>query len=197
MRQMLRIECACGGVLMVNGLFCGPLEGEGQTFPTGQNEEIYVQFFPFLPEVKPLTVAMRLREGKIIRLEPKVHAYALLWPDGIIQLELRPDGCPDGGEKPDGEMKNVLERYLTMRKAGDAQARFLLLRPEMEPALPDYDAVVPLRFAPLNTPDCYDERAGLVHALCENVARVDAALAITAPAGMGQKRIERIDVAEG
>ena len=33
MRCMLRIQCAVRGLLTVNGQFCGPVEGDGQTFP--------------------------------------------------------------------------------------------------------------------------------------------------------------------
>ena len=35
MRKVLLIESAARGVLMVNGSFCGPLDGQGQAFPAG------------------------------------------------------------------------------------------------------------------------------------------------------------------
>lgn len=196
MRRVLLIECARRGVLLVNGCFCGPLDGEGQAFPAGEDAEIYIQFFPFSQGEAPLTAALWLRGGQIERIEPQEACYALLWPDGLIQLELR----PLGGETPacEGEREEAaagaLLRYLALRQAGDAQAAALLMDPCAGDALPGYDAVVPLRFAPLGAPERFDERAGLVTRLAPNVARVDAALAVTSPAGQGHRLIERIEV---
>ena len=197
--RILMIESAARGVLCVNGQFCGPLEEGGQAFPASPEAEIYAQLFPFSPGAAPLTVEMRLRGGEIERLEPQEHAYALLWPDGIIQLELRP-ASDAGGEQMQGETQTaaagVLLRYLTLHLAGVPEADALLLRAQDIPALPPYDAVVPLRFAPLAAPERYDERAGLVRRLAPNVARVDAALAATVPAGQGRRLIERLTVME-
>ena len=89
---------------------------------------------------------------------------------------------------------NVLLRYLTMRLAGDAGADALLMRAGAAEGLPAYDAVVPLRFAPLHAPERFDERAGLVTRLAPNIARVNAALAVTVPTGQGRRMIERIEV---
>jgi len=88
MRKTLLIESAGDGVLVVNGQFCGPMEREGQAFPCGENEEVYIQLFPF-GESMPLAAKLLLRGGKIATLVPQENCYALLWPDGIIQLELR------------------------------------------------------------------------------------------------------------
>ncbi|MDO5299263.1 MAG: hypothetical protein Q4F18_07520 [Clostridia bacterium] len=198
MHQVLMIESVARGVLQVNGCFCGPLDGEGQAFPAGQDAEIYIQFFPFSPEIKPLTAALELREGQIARLEPQEQCYALMWPDGVIQLELRP--VQEGGTQEDGQPEaqtaasGTLLRYLALRLTGDAQAQQLLMRPQETPELPAYDAVVPLRFAPLAASERFDERAGLVRRVAPNVAAVDAALAVTSPAGQGHRLIERIEV---
>jgi len=54
--------------------------------------------------------------------------------------------------------------------------------------------VVPLRFAPLRAPERFDERAGLVVRLAPNIARVNAALAVTVPTGQGKRLIEQIEV---
>ena len=198
MFEILRIESAVRGVLLVNGQFCGPLE-EGQTFPASPDAEVYMQLFPFDSAVRPLTAALRLSGGGVEALIPEQHAYALLWPDGVIQIELRP--ASDGGEtQPQGETQTaaagVLLRYLTLHLAGSPEADTLLLRAQDVPALPPYDAVVPLRFAPLAASERYDERAGLVRRLAPNVARVDAALAATVPAGQGRRLIERLTVME-
>ena len=199
MFEILRMESAVRGVLLVNGQFCGPLDGEGQSFPASPDAEVYVQLFPFDPSVRPLTAALRLCGGTVETLFPEKHAYALLWPDGIIQLELRP--ASDGGEEQtqgaaQTAAAGVLLRYLTLHLAGSPEADALLLRAQDIPALPPYDAVVPLRFAPLTASERYDERAGLVRRLAPNVARVDAALAATVPAGRGMRLIERLTVME-
>ena len=151
--RILMIESAARGVLCVNGQFCGPLEAGGQAFPASPEAEIYVQLFPFSGKAAPLTVEMRLRGGEIGRLEPQEHAYALLWPDGIIELELRP-GWPGEAPAPQETQtaaSGTLLRYLTMRLAGEGGTEQLLLQPQLAqrmPELSEYCAVVPLRFAP-------------------------------------------------
>ncbi|MDO5379117.1 MAG: hypothetical protein Q4G52_12365 [Clostridia bacterium] len=198
MHRILMIESAARGVLTVNGQFCGPLEGEGQAFPAAENAEVYIQLSPFSPQTRPLTVAMELEGGAIKRLEPQENAFALLWPDGIIQLELRPvgEGTAEGEQAAQEQAASgALLRYLTLRLAGQGDAaRLLLMRPQDEVNLPEYDAVVPLRFAPLAASERFDDRAGLVRREAPNVARVYAALAVTAPAGQGRRLIERVEV---
>lgn len=192
----LLIESAVQGVLFVNGQFCGPMEPEGQAFPMGRNAEIYAQLFPF-GEGAPLTAALHVRAGKIERLEPQESAYALLWPDGVIQLELRMNKQLEGQPAQEEAAHGTLVRYLMLRLAGDPQAQRLWLRPQDEQTVPDltaYHAAVPLRFAPLSAPDCFDDRAGLVRRVSSNVAAVDAALAVTAPAGQGRRLIERMEI---
>ena len=83
---------------------------------------------------------------------------------------------------------------LALRLAGDAAADALLMHPAAAKGLPAYDAVVPLRFAPLRAPERFDERAGLVVRLAPNIARVNAALAVTVPTGQGKRLIEQIEV---
>lgn len=190
----LLIESAEKGVLFVNGAFCGPMEAQGQAFPVGRNAEVYIQLFPFGRNV-PLTAALELRHGRIERLEPEVNGYALVWPDGVIQLELRlraPEEAP-----VQNAAHGTLLRYLNLRLTGDAQAQRLWLRPQDEANAPDlspYHAAVPLRFAPLATPERYDDRAGLVRRISDNIAVIDAAMAATSPAGQGRRLIERIEI---
>lgn len=198
MIQMLMIESGVRGLLTVNGQFCGPVDGEGQAFPAGQSTEIYMQLFPFVESAAPLTAELRLREGRIERLEPRTRCFALVWPDGVIQLELRPQTQQE--EKPaeaQHAVSGTLLRYLTMRLADDPQAQMLWMRPQDEAQAPDlsgYHAAVPLRFAPLAASERFDERAGLVRRTADNVAQVDAALAITSPAGQGRRLIERMEI---
>ena len=195
MHRVLFMECGIRGLLTVNGQFFGPLEACGQAFPASDTAEIYIQFFPFSEAAKPMILEMQLRAGQIIRLEPQTRGFALLWPDGIIQLELRPEGMEESSVQERTEVcSGVLLRYLAERLRGNPSAGAALLHPEQEVPLEGYEAVVPLRFAPLAASDRFDERAGLVRRLSENTARIDAALAMTVPAGQGRRMIERVEI---
>ena len=195
MVRMLSIESGTRGLLMVNGQFCGPVDSEGQAFPAGRNAEIYLQLFPFDEPSAPLTAEMLLRDGRIERLEPRARCFALVWPDGVIQLELRPRE-QEGRAQTEQAAQSALLRYLMMKLAGQTQAEGLWMRPQDEAQvdLSAYHAAVPLRFAPAAASERFDERAGLVRRLAENVAQVDAALAITSPAGQGHRLIERMEI---
>ena len=195
MYRILLIESAVRGLLYVNGQFCGPLEEDGQAFPMGRDAEIYIQLFPFDEHIRPVTAQLRTAGGVVSRLSPETRCYALMWPDGIVQLELRPEGAPETSDGQETAAGSTLLRYLTMTLRGDAAAH-LLLRPQ-ETAAPDlygYEAVVPLRFAPLAAGELFDERAGLVRRVLDNAAAVDVALAVTVPAGPGKRLIERVKV---
>lgn len=195
MRKTLLIESAGDGVLYVNGQFCGPMEREGQAFPCGENEEVYIQLFPF-GEQTPLAAKLLLRGGRVAALVPQDHCYALLWPDGIIQLELRMQVMEREQEQSRQTAANTLMQYLNMQLSGDEQARLLLMQQDerIAPDLSAYHAVVPLRFAPLDADERYDMRAGLVRRIAPNVACVDAALAMTVPLGQGRRLIEKIEI---
>ena len=105
-------------------------------------------------------------------------------------------------DQPDAKTQEAtapgtLLRYLSLRLADDPQAARLWLRPQDARNAPDlsaYHAAVPLRFAPLAVPDRFDDRAGLVRRAAPNAAVVDAALAVTSPAGQGRRLIERIEI---
>ena len=141
MRSMLHIQCAVRGLLTVNGQFCGPVDGGGQTFPAAQDAEIFIEYTPLAQSAAPLALELVLAGGEIVRLEPAARGYALLWPDGVIQLELRPDapGEPETGEAEQAA-QSVLLRYLALRLAGDAAADALLMHPAAVKGLPAYDA---------------------------------------------------------
>jgi len=195
MRKTLLIESATDGVLYVNGQFCGPMEKEGQAFPCGENEEVYIQLFPF-GERMPLAAKLLLRGGRIAALEPQENCFALLWPDGIIQLEVRMAAQERAQEQARQAAANTLLQYLNMQLAGDEQARLLLMQQDarIAPDLSEYYAAVPLRFAPLAADERFDMQAGLVRRIAPNVACVDAALAMTVPMGQGRRVIERIEI---
>ena len=195
MRRMLYVQSRAPGLLVINGQFCGPLEGGGQAFPMSRDAEVYVQLFPFSRGAPPLTAALVLQDGAVQRLGPQDAAFALLWPDGVVQLELAPD-APHADAHADTETAaaDVLLRYLRAKLAGDAEADALLLRPQTGVDVTGAEAVVPLRFPPMTAPERFDARAGLVYRLAPNVARVDAVLAATVPAGQGHRLIEQIEV---
>lgn len=195
MRRMLLIESAVDGVLFVNGQFCGPVEESGQAFPCGKNEEIYIQVFPF-GEYMPLTAKLIFREGRIDTLEPKESCFALLWPGGIAQLELRMQGQTRDLAQEQQPVPDVLLRYLSLRLAGDERSRLFLMRQDegIIPDLSEYHAVVPLKFAPQGMDERFDMRAGLVRRIAQNVACVDAALGATVPAGQGRRLIESVEI---
>lgn len=196
MQPVVFIQSGADGVLLVNGFFCGPI-GEGQSFPAGRDAEVFIQLFPF-GEALPVTVQLQLRGGRVERLVPQEAAYALCWPDGVIQVELRSSAqrAQESAAKAQRqeETQGVLMRYLSLRLLGDPQAERLLLDPRLGADLSGYEAAVPLRFFPQEASVRCDERAGLVRRLDENVAAVDAALAATVPAGQGMRRIERIEI---
>ena len=195
MHGIVLMESAARGLLQVNGQFCGPVDAQGQAFPTGRDAEIYIQLTPLDEAVRPLTAELLLRGGQIERLEPVARCYALVWPDGVIQLELRPDGA-QGDAHTQTVAPTALLQYLTLRLSGDeAGASRLLMQANLSmPSLSAYQAVVPLRYAPQAAGEAFDERAGLVRRTAENTAVVDAALAVTVPAGQGKRLIERIEI---
>lgn len=197
MHRILLIESAAQGVLFVNGQFCGPMEREGQAFPIGRNAEVYIQLFPF-GEAMPLTAMLEMREGQIVRLAPKESAFALLWPGGVVQLELRMDAQREEAAQQAAQRTeaDALLRYLHLRLAGDSRAALLRIgqTDADAPDLSAYHAVVPVRFAASAMPERYDLRAGLVRRAAENIAYVDTALAALADGGQGRRQIGRIDV---
>ena len=195
MHGIVLMESAARGLLQVNGQFCGPVDAQGQAFPTGRDAEIYIQLTPLDETVRPLTAELILRGGQIERLEPAARCFALVWPDGVIQLELRPDGA-QGDTQTQTAASSALLRYLTLRLSGDEEgASRLLMQAHLQmPSLAAYQAVVPLRFAPQAAGEAFDERAGLVRRTAQNTAVVDTALAITTPAGQGKRLIERIEI---
>ena len=201
MHGMLMVESAARGLLYVNGQFAGPLEREGQAFPVGGNGEVYLQLFSFGEGAPSLTAQMRLRDGGIEELEPKENCFALIWPDRMIQLELRMrESDRAQADETQQIQPDVLMRYLKMRLAGDSRAALLRAgqRDMDAPDVSAYYAAVPVRFLPADVPDdWYDQRAGLVRRLAENIARVDIALARTSLDGQGRRVIDRVDIAQG
>ena len=194
MRPVLRIESERDGVLLINGVFCGPI-GEGQTYPASRDTEIYLQVFPYGEEA-PLTACLLLRGGRIETLTPQKSAYALMWPGGVMQVELRGREREEGreaseekreeatlyekqpkDESRDNVLQSVLTRMLAGKQAGDAQ-------------LAQYEAAVPLIAGRTETAIWANAQAGLLRREKENVAAVDTALARVEEDG----RITRLEI---
>lgn len=195
MHRILLIESAARGLLYINGQFCGPIEEDGQAFPMGRDAEVYIQLIPFDERIHPVTAELHISGGMISCLSPGERCYALVWPDGIVQLELKPEGAPEHEQQGEAAAGSALLRYLLLRLAGDRQAMQLLMRPQESGALPElaeYETAVPLRFAPVAAGELFDERAGLVRRVLANAAVVDVVLAVTVPAGQGRRMIERM-----
>ncbi len=195
MSRVLMIECAEPGLLTVNGQFCGPLEEGGQAFPMGRFTQAYMQFLPYNPNARPLALAVEFEDGRLARLHPQDCGFALVWPNGIVQLELRPQGSDaQAAQQTQAIVPNTLLRYLSLQLAGDLSAKQYLMRAQDGVPLSGYEAAVPLRFAPDDVSGRFDERAGLVRRIAPNAAAVDMALAATVPAGQGKRMIERIEI---
>ncbi len=85
---VLIVQCAQPGLLYVNGAFCGELS-EPQMLPVRPEGRVYVEFRALEGPAFPLAVALELREGRLVGAPPS-SAYAVQWPDRVIELELRP-----------------------------------------------------------------------------------------------------------
>lgn len=88
MLPVLIIQCAQSGLLYINGAFCGELTTP-QMFPLRPDGRVYVEFRPLAGPAFPLAVALDVAGGQLQPTLPK-SAYAVQWPDALIELELRP-----------------------------------------------------------------------------------------------------------
>ena len=71
MRSMLHIQCAVRGLLTVNGQFCGPVDGGGQTFPAAQDAEIFIEYTLLAQSAAPLALELVWRAGKSSGWNPR------------------------------------------------------------------------------------------------------------------------------
>ena len=95
MRCMLCIQCAIRGLLTINGQFCGPVDGEGQTFPTARDAEIFIEYMPLTENAKPMALELALEQGKVqAESNPRRTATRSSGRTDCIQLELRPEAAP-------------------------------------------------------------------------------------------------------
>ena len=139
----------------------------------------------------------------IQRLQPRQTPLPVQWTELLKKTNLRAEDTPevtvlvwDGDTlAATGSRSGTLLQYLNMKLAGDPQASRMWLGGQEAPLdLSAYQGVVPLRFAPLQVPQHFDDRAGLVRRIAPNAAVIDAAMAATASAGKGRRLIESIRI---
>lgn len=89
---MLLIQSNTPGLLTLNGQFCGRVDDSPQSYLTHHSDRGYLFFTPFDDTRPSLTREIRIRDDQL--LPPDEGIYALQWPEGVCQLELRPSQRP-------------------------------------------------------------------------------------------------------
>lgn len=89
---LLRIQSHTPGLLTVNGQFCGRVDDSPHTYITHADDCGYLMLTPLTDGFLPLAREIRLRAHQL--LAPPEGVYALQWPEGVCQLELRPSPFP-------------------------------------------------------------------------------------------------------
>lgn len=85
---MLLVQSQTPGLLTINGQFCGRVDEAAHTYMTHRDERAYLSFCPFDDAFLPLTREIHIAGDQL--LSPAQGLYALMWPENICQLELRP-----------------------------------------------------------------------------------------------------------
>lgn len=85
MYPMLQVQ-APDGLIYLNGRFCGEAGGSG--LPLTRDGTVYLEYRPFSGRGEGLALRLSLKAGSLTDGLPE-EAFAVQWPDGLIQLELR------------------------------------------------------------------------------------------------------------
>lgn len=85
---MLLIQSHIPGLLTLNGQFCGRVDDSPHTYLTHRDDRGYLFFAPYDNAYLPLAREICIQNDRL--LAPEEGIYALQWPEGICQLELRP-----------------------------------------------------------------------------------------------------------
>lgn len=97
---MLLIQSNTPGLLTLNGQFCGRVDDSPHSYLTHRSDRGYLFFSPFDDARSSLTREIRVQDDQL--LPPDEGIYALQWPEGVCQLELRPSSRPgDAGPAQD------------------------------------------------------------------------------------------------
>lgn len=86
MHPMLMVH-APAGLLYLNGRFCGETGGSG--LPLTRDGVVYLEYRPLAARDGSMALRLELKSG-LIADGMVEDAYAIQWPGGLIELELRP-----------------------------------------------------------------------------------------------------------
>lgn len=85
---MLLIQSNTPGLLHINGQFCGRVDESPHTYLTRTDDRGYLSFQPFSDDMTPLAREICIQQDQL--LAPDSGLYALQWPEGVCQIEIRP-----------------------------------------------------------------------------------------------------------
>ena len=126
MQPILLIESRAPGLLYVNGQFCGELT-QPQPFPARPDARALIELRPLGMEALPMACALTLRAGRV-QPHGQEGVYCVQWPDGVAQVELRPQPWP-------GRMQAARTALLQGLEAVACGGEAALFR-DGEPAMP-------------------------------------------------------------
>ncbi len=92
MQPLLVIRCDRAGIVYLNGVFCGEANG-AQGFPLRGDACAYVEYSALDGQALPVAIALTFDQGRLTTPLPPT-AYAVVWPDNVIELEIRPISLP-------------------------------------------------------------------------------------------------------
>lgn len=97
MQTVLSIRSETAGVVYVNGRLAGEVDPDRSvTLPVSPFGALILEHRPFSAGFLPLTLRIPISQGApLVASPPDARLFAALWPDGLIELELRPERPPD------------------------------------------------------------------------------------------------------
>lgn len=128
MHPMLTVQ-APAGLLYLNGRFCGETGGSG--LPLTRDGVVYLEYRPLATRGEGMAMRLDLKSGQVTGglIE---GAYAVQWPGGLIELELRGEG-PAGEPTLHAQLDTPKGRLLLIEQDGLLSLGF---GPEDETVLP-------------------------------------------------------------
>lgn len=97
MQTVLSIRSETAGAVYVNGRLAGEVDPDHSvTLPVSPFGALILEHRPFSTGFLPLTLRIPISQGApLVASLPDARLFAALWPDGLIELELRPERPPD------------------------------------------------------------------------------------------------------
>lgn len=99
MQPILLIESGTPGLLYVNGQFCGELT-EPQPFPSWPDGRALIEYRPLGRCAPPMACALSLKDG-LLQPHGQEGVFCVQWPDGVAQVELRPQRLEGAANQAD------------------------------------------------------------------------------------------------